>query len=153
MGKKKDSRKTDINALLKVGSPSSIPQDIKPMLAVLVGEPFDDPQWSYEVKWDGYRSLAYIQKGDVSLASRNNKPFTGKYYPITQALQGWKNDAVLDGEILVLKEDGKADFSALQNWRSEADGHLVYYVFDLLWHNGVKLMELPLSERQVISSF
>lgn len=150
MAKKKDNKKADIEALLQAGTQGSIPQGIKPMLAVLVNAPFDDPLWSYEVKWDGYRSLAYINQGDVSLASRNNKPFTGKYYPITEALQQWKNDAVLDGEILVLEEDGKADFSALQNWRSEADGHLVYYVFDILWYNGINLMELPLSERQAI---
>ncbi|MDP5200304.1 DNA ligase D [Flavobacterium sp. DG2-3] len=150
MGKKKDNKTAQINTLLKAGTPGSMPEGIRPMLAVLVNAPFDDTQWSFEVKWDGYRSLAYINKGEVSLASRNNKPFTGKYYPITQALQKWKSNAVLDGEILVLKEDGKADFSALQNWRSEADGHLVYYAFDILWYNGINLMELPLTERQAI---
>ncbi|WP_125721140.1 DNA ligase D [Flavobacterium ustbae] len=150
MGKKKDNKTAHINTLLKAGAPASMPEGIKPMLAVLVNAPFDDPLWAFEVKWDGYRSLAYIQKGEVSLASRNNKPFTDKYYPITQDLQKWKNDAVLDGEILVLKEDGKADFSALQNWRSEADGYLVYYAFDILWYNGINLMELPLTERQAI---
>jgi bifunctional non-homologous end joining protein LigD len=57
---------------------------------------------------------------------------------------------VLDGEILVIKENGQADFSALQNWRSEADGHLVYYAFDVLWYGGRSVMQLPLSERQTI---
>lgn len=150
MAKKKDNENQHIDALLKAGTPGRIPERIKPMLAVLVDAPFDDPQWGFEVKWDGYRSLAYIHKGNVSLASRNNKSFTEKYYPITEALQGWKNDAVLDGEVLVLKDDGKADFSALQNWRSESDGHLVYYVFDILWYSGVNLMELPLEDRQMI---
>lgn len=152
MAKKKDISNSvqEFKALLKTGTASNMPAGIKPMLATLVNEPFDDPLWSYEVKWDGYRSIAYIKKGEVSLSSRNNKPFTDKYYPITQALQQWKNDAVLDGEILVIKEDGKADFSALQNWRSEADGHLVLYVFDILWYNGINLMQLELSQRQLI---
>jgi bifunctional non-homologous end joining protein LigD len=65
-------------------------------------------------------------------------------------MKEWPIDAVLDGEIMVLKENGTADFSSLQNWRSEADGYLVYYVFDLLWFSGRNIMELPLSERQAI---
>jgi bifunctional non-homologous end joining protein LigD len=138
------------NELLKKGTKSKIPAKVKPMLATLVDTPFDDPDWVYEVKWDGYRSLAYIQKGTVELASRNNKPFTEKYYPIAEAMKDWKINAVLDGELVVLKENGTADFGALQNWRSEADGHLVYYAFDLLWYEGTTIMELPLSERQAI---
>jgi len=140
----------DISTLLESGTVGPMPSGVKPMLATLVNKPFDDPLWSYEIKWDGYRAIAYINKGEVSIASRNNKPFTEKYYPITSALQKWKSDALLDGEILVIKEDGKADFSALQNWRSEADGHLVFYVFDILWYNGVDVMELELSDRQLI---
>jgi bifunctional non-homologous end joining protein LigD len=142
--------KLEADTLLKKGKRSKIPADIKPMLATLVAEPFHDPDWIYEVKWDGYRSLAYVNKGKVTLSSRNNKPFTEKYYPITAAMKGWTVDAVLDGEILVIEKDGKANFSALQNWRSEADGHLVYYIFDLLWYEGKNIMELPLSERQAI---
>ena len=60
----------------------------------------------------------------------------------------WKLDAVIDGEILVLNDKGISDFGALQNWRSEADGSLVYYVFDILWYNGHNLMDLPLIKRQ-----
>ncbi|MCD0467249.1 DNA ligase D [Flavobacterium sp. ENC] len=137
-------------ALLKNGKDSKIPVTVKPMLATLVSEPFDDPDWTYEVKWDGYRALAYLNKGSVSVSSRNNKSFEEKYYPVTAALSKWSFDAVLDGEIVVLGEDGKARFSALQNWRSEADGNLVYYVFDLLWYNGKDIMGLALSERQAI---
>lgn len=150
--KKETSKITtlDIKALIKNGKKAKMPAAIKPMLATLVSEPFDDPDWTYEVKWDGYRALAYINKGDVSISSRNNKSFAEKYYPITAALAKWSFDAVLDGEIVVLGQDGKANFSALQNWRSEADGELVYYVFDLLWYNGNDIMNLPLSDRQAV---
>lgn len=140
----------NIDTLVEKGTKSKMPSGIRPMLATLVNEPFDDSNWSYEVKWDGYRALSYIDKGSVAIASRNNKSFAEKYYPITLAMQQWSIDAVLDGEIVVLAKNGKANFSALQNWRSEADGDLVYYVFDLLWYRGRNIMELPLSERQAI---
>ncbi len=140
--------KTNPDALPAKGKRTKMPSGIKPMLATLVNAPFDDPGWSYEVKWDGYRALAYVDKGKAELSSRNNKSFTEKYYPIADAMKKWPINAILDGEILVINEDGKADFGALQNWRSEADGHLVYYVFDLLWYEGKDLMKLPLSERQ-----
>lgn len=148
-GKQQDA-KPDANALLKKGQRSKMPEKIKPMLATLVNEPFDNKDWTYEVKWDGYRSIAYINKGIVELSSRNNKSFTEKYYPVVNTMKDWSINAVLDGEILVIGKDGKANFGALQNWRSEADGELVYYAFDLLWYEGKDIMGLPLLERQAI---
>ncbi|NQX56116.1 DNA ligase D [Pedobacter panaciterrae] len=142
---------TDVKALLKKAKKSKIPIGMKPMLATLVDEPFDDPNWIYEVKWDGYRSLGYcLKNGDVQLLSRNNKQFNEKFYPIFQILQSWKQNMVVDGEILVINDKGISNFGALQNWRSEADGELVYYVFDLIWYDGRDLTDLPLSKRQEI---
>jgi bifunctional non-homologous end joining protein LigD len=140
----------DTAAILKKAPKSKIPVSIKPMLATLVDEPFDDPDWQYEVKWDGYRSIAIINNGEVAMLSRNNKSFNEKFYSIYQLLQKWKINAVLDGELLVLNEKGISNFGNLQNWRSEADGELVYYVFDLLWYDGKNLMGLPLVQRQAI---
>lgn len=142
--------KVDVAALLKAAPKAKIPTGIKPMLATLVDEPFDDPDWQYEVKWDGYRALAYVNKGEVELLSRNKKSFNDKFYPIPDILKASGLNAVLDGEILVLDEKGRSNFGDLQNWRSEADGDLVYYVFDLLWYEGKNLMELPLYQRQAI---
>ena len=119
------------------------------MKATLIDEPFDDPDWVYEVKWDGYRAIARVNKKDVKLISRNNIPFD-KYYPLIDLLKTWPIHAVIDGEIVVLDKKGISDFGALQNWRSEADGNLVYYVFDILWYEGKNLMGLPLTERQAI---
>jgi bifunctional non-homologous end joining protein LigD len=132
------------------GSESEIPRGMKPMLATLVDEPFDDPDWQYEVKWDGYRALAFLNEGEVELVSRNNKSFNEKFYPIYELLKTFQMDAVFDGEILVLNDKGISNFGDLQNWRSEADGELVYYVFDLIWYDGKDLKELPLHERQEI---
>ncbi|QXV66202.1 DNA ligase D [Mucilaginibacter sp. 21P] len=150
LAKDQPEESVDVKAVLKKAAKAKIPTGIKPMLATLVSEPFDDPDWEYEVKWDGYRALAFINKGEVELSSRNNKSFNDKYYPLTKLLQEWKINAVVDGEILVLNDKGVSNFGALQNWRSEADGELVYYVFDLLWYDGKNLMDLPLSERQAV---
>lgn len=146
----KKSPDVDVAAILKKGKKQKFPDDMQPMLATLVDGPFDDPGWEYEVKWDGYRALAYLRNGEVSLQSRNRKSFNDKFYPVFQQLQEWKIDAVIDGEIVVINEKGLSDFNALQNWRSEADGELVYYAFDILWMNGKSLIHLPLRERKAI---
>jgi bifunctional non-homologous end joining protein LigD len=119
-----------------------------PMLATLVDKPFDGPGWLYEIKWDGYRAVAFMHKGAVVFKSRNDKSFEDKFYPVFQALQQWHINAVVDGEVVALKENGISDFGTLQNWRSEADGDLIYYVFDLLWLDGRDLRGLPLHQRK-----
>jgi bifunctional non-homologous end joining protein LigD len=123
---------------------------LKPMLATLVDEPFDGEGWLYEVKWDGYRAIAFMNNGTLELKSRNDKSFNEKFYPVTEALKRRKLNAVIDGEIVVLNEHGIPDFGALQNWRSEADGQIYYYVFDILWLNGKDLTGIPLAERKKI---
>ena len=140
----------DIESILKKAKKAKIPTGIKPMLATLVDKPFDDEDWLYEVKWDGYRALAFVNEGEVELLSRNNKSFDDKFYPIHDLLKEWKMNAVIDGEILVINEKGISNFGHLQNWRSEADGELIFYVFDLLWYDGKSLMDLPLIERQAV---
>jgi bifunctional non-homologous end joining protein LigD len=129
---------------------SALPLNITPMLATLADQPFDDAGWLYEIKWDGYRTLAFIDKKTTDLKSRNNKSFNDKFYPVYEAVQQWGIQAVVDGEIIVLDEQGRADFSRLQGWRSEADGALIYYVFDLLWLNGHDLTNHPLTERRAL---
>lgn len=129
---------------------SKVLEDIQPMLATLVDRPASEEGWLYEVKWDGFRALSYVNNGEVDIRSRNNKPFNKKFYPIHQALKEWNVNAVIDGEIIVIDERGLPDFSALQTWRSEADGELIYYAFDLLWFQGINLMKFPLRERRNI---
>jgi len=147
-GSKKNgtSESEEINE--KKGRKSGFPKTISPMLATLVDKPFDEPGWIYEIKWDGYRALGLVNKNKVSLISRNNKSFNDKFYPIYQALKDLDIQAVVDGEIVVIKDSGLAHFGSLQNWRSEADGELVYYLFDLLWLNGYDVTDLPLTERK-----
>ncbi len=134
----------------KPGRKAPFPGSVKPMLATLVDKPFDEPGWIYEIKWDGYRTVAFVNKGKVNLLSRNNKSFNEKFYPVYDAVKKWKINAVVDGEVAVLKDNGIAHFGSLQNWRSEAVGELVYYVFDILWLDGYDLKELPLTARREI---
>ena len=130
-----------------------MPRDIEPMLATLVNEiPGDEQNWIYEIKWDGYRALAYLNKGAVEMRSRNNKSFNEKFYPVYDALEKWRINAVVDGEIVVINDQGMPDFGDLQLWRSEADGQLVFYLFDVLWLEGSNVMNLPLEERHQLLS-
>ena len=144
------SAKLSLKDLLAKGSKKPQPVTLKPMLATLVDQPFDTEGWLYEIKWDGYRAVAYTNKKSTALLSRNNKSFNEKFYPIYDALKKLGLNAVLDGEVIVADEKGMANFGALQNWRSEADGQLLYYVFDILWYDGKDLTQLTLAERREI---
>lgn len=143
-------KKSHLQELLKDASKQKFYSHIEPMLATLVDKPFDNEDWVYEVKWDGYRAVAFMNKGKVELKSRNDKSFNEKFYPIYDKLKELELDAILDGEIVVLSDSGTANFGSLQNWRSEADGDLVYYVFDILWYKGQNLKDLTLLERKTI---
>ncbi|CAM4135202.1 DNA ligase D [Flavobacterium sinopsychrotolerans] len=148
--KKDKVKKNILDTIIAAGKRSKFPFNLSPMFATMVDKPFDKEGWQYEIKWDGYRALAFCSKDQVELKSRNDKSFDKKFYSIHKALEEWNINAVVDGEVVVLDEDSKPNYGALQNWRSEADGVLYFYVFDLLWINGKNLMQLPLSERRNI---
>ncbi|HLS95999.1 MAG TPA: DNA ligase D [Sphingobacterium sp.] len=147
---KKKAGSASITGLLKKCPIQPFYVAVEPMLATLVDRPFDSEDWLYEVKWDGYRALAFMDGAQVDLKSRNGKSFNEKFYPIYDELKQMNLSAVIDGEVVVLRENGQANFGALQNWRSEADGDLVYYVFDILWYEGKDLKELALTERKAV---
>jgi len=134
-------------AAFSLARKTSAPVDIKPMLATLVSEPFDNDDWLFEIKWDGYRALAYLSDEDVQMISRNNKPFEEKYFPIAEALRELQLQAVFDGEIVAINEKGLADFQRLQNWQNTPT-QLQFYVFDILWFDGYDVTKLPLIERK-----
>lgn len=125
-----------------------MPHGITPMLATMVKEPFDHPDWIFEVKWDGYRAVAEIRDGAVSLYSRNGIPFEKKFAPVAESLRKFGFEAVLDGEIVVVDDQGRPDFQLLQHYRESGSGHLLYYVFDLLYFQGRDLTGLPLVRRK-----
>jgi bifunctional non-homologous end joining protein LigD len=116
---------------------AAFPSNIKPMLATLTDEPFDDDGWIYEIKWDGYRAVSYLHKSKVEIQSRNNLSFTEKYHAVTGALQNWNINAVIDGEIIAMNDKGIASFQQLQNFGNKGESlYLQYYVFDIIWLDG-----------------
>lgn len=126
---------------------AAMPQKVAPMLATLTDAPFNDANWLFEIKWDGYRALAYCNGKSVELLSRNQKSFTPKYAPIARALEQLNLHAVLDGEIVAVDENGLANFQLLQNWQN-TPARLQYFVFDMIWADGQDLTQLPLIGRK-----
>jgi bifunctional non-homologous end joining protein LigD len=126
---------------------STLPKRLQPMLATLTDAPFDDPNWVFEDKFDGFRMVAEIRRGKVALYSRNGKIISQSYIEVAKALEGVKGDAVIDGELVALGKDGVSHFQLLQNaLRHEAK--LLYCAFDLMFENGDDLRKLPLLERK-----
>ena len=129
----------------------------KPMLARLADKPFSDKDWIFEVKWDGFRAIAYINE-DLSIRSRNGKELRYNF-PELEELKQQAHDVVLDGEIVILNE-GKVNFQALlERGRVVSPPEIefrssrlpaVYVVFDILEKDGKPLVDLPLMERKEI---
>jgi bifunctional non-homologous end joining protein LigD len=147
----KQTTADNIQELLKKGKKAAIPRSVKPMLATLVEKPFNEKDWIFEIKWDGYRAIATIQKGNAGIASRHHISFDEKFLPVKKALEKWTVNAVVDGEIVALTEDGRRGFQELQGFLKQGKAAvLAYYVFDLLWYEGKNYTHLPLKERKAI---
>jgi bifunctional non-homologous end joining protein LigD len=136
-----------------------MPTAIHPMLATSVVDPFDDPQWLFEIKWDGYRAIAFIAKGKVRLVSRNQNDLTAQFSELQNIPTFFKAEtAILDGEIAALDEHGRSSFGLMQQRTgirqggrrtgSHADVPVLYYVFDLLYLDGYDLRRVPLEQRK-----
>lgn len=121
---------------------------IPAMLAKETDQPFSKEDWIYEIKWDGYRAIAEVDKKEVKLYSRNGNSFLANYPEVVEELSKMKLNAVLDGEIVVLNEEGNPDFHKLQDYGLNKNFPLQYYVFDLLELDGKKLYSTPLIERK-----
>jgi bifunctional non-homologous end joining protein LigD len=137
---------------------SPVLRDVSPMLAQLKREPFSGPEWVFEPKLDGFRTLAYIEKGNVTLRSRNETDMT-KYFPaIVTDLKGIDKETVLDGEIVAIDDQGKPCFQCLQQHVGLPHEHTgkqfstVYYVFDMLYLDGYSLMGVPWEKRNPVLS-
>jgi bifunctional non-homologous end joining protein LigD len=131
------------------GKKSPIPSSVSPMLCTLTKEPVTDPDYLFEIKWDGYRIISYVSKGKVRMDSRSALDYTKKYPPVAEALKKLNRDVVVDGEIVVFNEEGLPDFDALQLYNGH-NSPISYCLFDILWLDGYNLMSLPLVERKKI---
>lgn len=124
---------------------SPFPERIPAMLATIVKEPFTDPDWLYEIKWNGCRIVAEVRNGKAALYSQEGQDYTDKYRLIVNELEG-QPDLVVDGVIVVLDDNGIPDFDALQHYNGRGD--LVYYIFDLLYFDGESYIKRPLIQRK-----
>ena len=136
-----------------------MPTAIYPMLASISEQPFDDPNWLFEIKWDGYRVVAFIEKGSVRLVSRNQNDLSSRYPELRVVPKLVKAEAaILDGEVVVLDAEGRSSFSLMQQrtgmrsyGRQAAPRHelpILYYVFDLIYLDGYDLRRVALDERK-----
>jgi bifunctional non-homologous end joining protein LigD len=131
------------------------PSFVPPMLATLVGGPFDDPEFLFEVKWDGFRVEAVVDGGRVRLWTRGEKDAAEWYFGPFLEPPTWiaAKDAIVDGEVIALDSHGEPDFALLQARIKGRGGAaeptpFVYEVFDLLHLNGRSLLDEPLEERR-----
>ncbi|MEP6260163.1 MAG: DNA ligase D [Gillisia sp.] len=123
-------------------------ETIKPMLATATKKIFNDPNWIYELKWDGYRMIANIKDGKADLYSRNGITFNSKFSRLKRDLEQISHNVILDGEVVIVDKKGVPDFQKLQNYDEHTLGELRFYVFDMLYLNGLSMLELPLVERK-----
>ena len=136
-----------------------MPTTIHPMLAESIDEPFDGAEWLFEIKWDGYRAIAFIEGGKGRLVSRNQNDLTPRY-PELKDMPKFVHakNAILDGEVVALDEQGRASFSLMQQRTgfrpggrrsaANADVPVLYYAFDLLYLDGEDWRRVPLEERK-----
>ena len=125
-----------------------MPRTLEPMKAQLVDAAFDDDRWLFEVKWDGIRLVSFIDNGKVSLQTRAGR-IVDDEYPQLQAVSRLVNakQAVLDGEIVALDEEGRPSFQLLQN-RGKEPHPMQYVVFDIVYLDGQRLFRVPLEDRK-----
>jgi len=121
------------------------------MLLLLTSKVPEGDQWTYEIKWDGYRAIAFKTGGKVSLRSRNDNDFALRYPGVTQALSGLPDDTVIDGEIVALDESGRPSFNVLQNYGS-AQAPVFFYAFDVMVLDGKDVRSETLDVRRSLLS-
>jgi bifunctional non-homologous end joining protein LigD len=136
-----------------------MPAAIHPMLATSVDKPFDGPEWLFEIKWDGYRAIAFIENGQLRLVSRNQNELTPRFPELKDLPKFVKaKSAILDGEVVALDDEGRASFSLMQQRTGfrphgrrgtvNADVPVLYYAFDLLYLDGYDWRRVPLQQRK-----
>lgn len=138
-----------------------MPTIIRPMLATAIAKPFDSPDWLFEIKWDGYRAVAFVENNKVRLVSRNQNELTGQYPELRTMAEFVKAEkAVLDGEVVALDDQGRPSFSLMQQRTGfRPGGHrvagraeipIVYFAFDLIYLDGYDLRRVNLEDRKQV---
>lgn len=166
--KAKDASLASIVGSLPGAAKRSMPEAIHPMMALSVEKPFDNKEWLFEIKWDGYRAVTFLRDGKARMFSRNQNELTGRYpelHTLPQFIRA--ENAILDGEVVAFDENGRSSFSLMQQRTGIRQGGrqaaanldipVVYYLFDLIYADGYDLRRVSLVDRkralqQIISS-
>lgn len=127
-----------------------MPEFVSPQLATLVDTPPSGDEWFHELKFDGYRLLCYLNRGQVRFWTRNQKDWTAKFPTLGKAVKALKlGSAILDGEVVALDASGRASFQRLQQAiHKNAGAGLVFHIFDVIYLEGFNLTRCPLRERK-----
>jgi bifunctional non-homologous end joining protein LigD len=164
-GSKKSSASFSTNSAssavktLTGAEPRPMPTVIHPMLATPTAKAFDNPEWLFEIKWDGYRAVAFIEDGRVRLVSRSQNDLTAQFSELGTLPQFVKAErAILDGEIVALDDEGRPSFGLMQQRTGFQPGRrrlprregvpVIYYAFDLLYLDGLDLRRVALERRK-----
>src|SRR6266446_6953166 len=128
----------------------SFPAFVPPMMANSVKEPFDSPDWIFEIKLDGYRGITVFDSdGRPHLWSRNGLPLEEKFPAVAKAVSKLKHrSTILDGEVVAVDENGIPRFQLLQRFQKQPTAPTLYYAFDVLWSDGTDITGKPLLERR-----
>jgi bifunctional non-homologous end joining protein LigD len=163
--KKNETKKTAANRSSAEEPPlqgavrKAMPASVHPMLATPEDKPFDNPEWLFEIKWDGYRAVSFLRDGKVRLVSRNQNDLTKEFPELHELSKSIKaENAVIDGEIVVLDDQGRPSFSMMQQRTgirkggrrtgARRDLAVQYYVFDLIYLDGYDLRRVGLEQRK-----
>jgi bifunctional non-homologous end joining protein LigD len=136
---------------------AAMPKELEPMLATLAAKPFSDPEWLFEIKWDGVRALAWVEDGRLELRARSGRTITLQYPELAELPQRVQaRRALLDGEVVALDENGRSNFERLQARMNvsrpsplqQRQAPVTYYLFDALHWEGHDLRQVPLFDRK-----
>lgn len=128
-----------------------LPEFTAPQLATLVDKPPAGAEWLHELKFDGYRMICHLSRGKATFWSRNGKEWTEKFPNLVQAIKALPaTTAILDGEVVIVDQEGRSSFQKLQQAMGGGTTAFVYQIFDLTYLDGFSLKQTPLRERKAV---